>query len=73
MTKSDAVNLFGSVAKLAGALGITQQAIYQWDEDLTQQRADWVVGAALRSPEIDHRAVWRLLAAEAPNKREAAA
>jgi hypothetical protein len=37
----------GTVA-LARALGVTPQAIYQWDERLTQERVDRIVGAAVR-------------------------
>jgi len=48
MTKSQAIELFGSVKALADALGIQPQAIYQWPEALDQKRADWVKGAALR-------------------------
>jgi hypothetical protein len=61
MTKTEAVNLFGSVGALADALGVTRQAIYQWDEDLPDERRDRVVGAAVRlglmhitAPEVEH-------------------
>lgn len=32
MTKQDAIDLFGGIPALADALGITQQAVYQWDD-----------------------------------------
>lgn len=48
MTRQEAVDLFSSVAGLAAALGITPQAIYQWPDELDQERADRVTGAALR-------------------------
>ena len=38
MTKQEAVTHFGSVAKLAEALGITTQAIYDWPETVPQLR-----------------------------------
>ena len=33
MTKEEAVAAFGSVRKLADALGITEQAVHQWGEE----------------------------------------
>ena len=33
MTKNDAIKIFGSVRKLAEALGITEQAVHQWDDN----------------------------------------
>ena len=38
MTKQEAVTHFGSVARLAEALGITTQAIYDWPEIVPQLR-----------------------------------
>lgn len=48
MTKSQAIELFGSVTELAAALGIQRQAVYQWPEELKQRTADEIVGAATR-------------------------
>lgn len=48
MTKQEAVSIFGSVAAMKMALGITHQAIYKWPEVLTQRQADRVMGAAAR-------------------------
>lgn len=48
MKTSYAIELFGGVKALADALGITRQAIYQWPEDLPQEQADRINGAALR-------------------------
>lgn len=48
MTKSDAVGLFGDVLALSRALGVTRQAIYQWDDDLPHIHSDRVTGAAVR-------------------------
>jgi transcriptional regulator with XRE-family HTH domain len=48
MRKEEAINRFGSVASLATALGITRQAIYQWEEVLPQDQADRINGAAFR-------------------------
>jgi UTP--glucose-1-phosphate uridylyltransferase len=48
MNKADAVSIFGSVANLAAALGVTRQAIYKLPESLHQRDADRIVGAAIR-------------------------
>lgn len=54
MTKSGALKMFGetrsdAVKRLAEALGISRQAIYQWPDDLPQDTVDRVVGAAVRT------------------------
>ncbi|ULQ45951.1 Cro/CI family transcriptional regulator [Flagellatimonas centrodinii] len=49
MTKSQAISAFGTVANLAGALGISRQAVYKWPERLHQDCADRIVGAAIRT------------------------
>lgn len=49
MTKREAIELMGGTgADLARALGITPSAVYQWAEELSQEQADRVRGAALR-------------------------
>lgn len=49
LTKQQAVRLFGGQVKgLAAALGLTSSAISQWPEELSPQRADRVIGAAVR-------------------------
>ena len=48
MNKSDAITIFGSAPKLAAALGITRQAVYQWPDNLDQRLTDEIIGAALR-------------------------
>ena len=48
MNKKDAITLFGSVVKLAAALGITRQAVYLWPDELGQRTQDEINGAALR-------------------------
>lgn len=48
MKKSEAIQLFGSQSNMARALGITRQAVWQWPEDLSMIRTDWVRGAAMR-------------------------
>ncbi len=48
MTKNDAISMFESPRKLAEALGITPQAVYQWPDDLSQDQADRILGAAIR-------------------------
>lgn len=49
MKRQTAIDAFGSVAKLAGAIGVTRQAIYQWPVDLPLEYADRVRGAAIRT------------------------
>lgn len=39
MNTSEAINLFGNVANLAGALNISVQAIYQWGDKVPELRA----------------------------------
>lgn len=48
MKKTEAIDLFGTPAKLANALGVTRHAIYMWQDDLPQTTVDRVVGAAVR-------------------------
>lgn len=48
MTKQEAINTFGTAANLARALGMTRSAISMWPNDLDNQRADRVRGAAIR-------------------------
>ena len=48
MTKSTAINIFGTVANLAKALGISRSAIYQWPDELPQRLSDQIIGAAVR-------------------------
>jgi len=48
MTKQNAIDIFGSASKLAKALGITRQAVSQWDDNLSLRRIDEVTGAAYR-------------------------
>lgn len=47
-TKSEAVNIFGSQAELARAIGVTRGAIGQWGEKLTERQINEVTGAAIR-------------------------
>ena len=48
MTKSEAIKIFGDVRKLAQALGITPQAVYLWEERLSERRENEIIGAAFR-------------------------
>lgn len=38
MTKEEAIEAFGSVRKLAEALGITEQAVHQWGDEVPELR-----------------------------------
>jgi hypothetical protein len=55
MTKQKAIDLFGTGAELARALGFTRSAISQWPDRLDQTRADMVIGAALRLGKVKSR------------------
>lgn len=58
MTKAEAVQLFGSVTKLAKAMGISRGAYYKWTDPLPQPRADQVRGAYLRhAEELDRKII----------------
>jgi len=48
MNKKYAIYIFGSVQKLADALDISRQAIYQWPDVLPQRLSDEITGAAIR-------------------------
>jgi len=48
MTKDYAKYLFGGTQKMADAVGVTRQTIYDWPEDLEQKQSDLVIGAAFR-------------------------
>lgn len=48
MNKREAIELFDSPRELAEVLGITPQAIYQWPDEIAQDRTDRIVGAAVR-------------------------
>ncbi len=39
MTKQEAIELFGTIRKLADALGVTEQAIYAWGDTVPPLRA----------------------------------
>ncbi|WP_369053087.1 Cro/CI family transcriptional regulator [Burkholderia gladioli] len=47
LTKQQAVDLFGSQAALARALGVTRGAIWQWADELDIRQTAMVVGAAV--------------------------
>lgn len=51
MTKEQAVAHFGGVPRLAEALGIQRQAIYQWDEipELRQLQIERLTDGALQA------------------------
>lgn len=49
LTKSQAIELFGTKAELARAVGIRAQSIHDWPEHLTKRIADRVMWAAYQS------------------------
>ena len=48
MTKTEAIRMFGTATRLARAIGITPQAVYQWPEVLTPALNDRVMAAMMR-------------------------
>jgi len=48
MRKQDAIELFGSGAALARAIGVSRQLIWVWPSDLDEHQTDRVIGAAIR-------------------------
>ena len=48
MKKQDAIDLFGSGAALARALGVSRQLIWAWPADLDEHQTDRIIGAAIR-------------------------
>lgn len=58
MTKTEAIRLFGNQAALARALNLSRGRISQWAEDLAQEQADRVMGAAIRLGKISPEAAY---------------
>ena len=54
-TKSQAIKVFGTQAAVARALGVSNQAISQWPEQLTQAQQDRLLGAAIRLGKLSAR------------------
>lgn len=48
LTKSQALEVFGSVNAMADAIGVTPGAISQWPDDLSIRQQNEVVGAIFR-------------------------
>lgn len=48
MNKSDAIQIFGSSAELARAIGVSRGRISQLSQELEQRDVDRVIGAAIR-------------------------
>lgn len=68
MHKSQATALFGDVASMAKAIGITVQAIYIWPDELTDAISDRVVAAFARkcNKEDRHAEFWACLRGTTP-------
>ena len=49
LTKQEAIDMFGSVPRLAEALNVSRQAIYAWPDNLDAYRKQRVIGAAVLS------------------------
>lgn len=48
MQKSDAIQVFGSVAHLARAIGVSHTAVQKWPDMLPRRLEDRVIAAAVR-------------------------
>lgn len=48
MQKSDAIRVFGSVAHLARAIGVSHTAVQKWPDMLPRRLEDRVIAAAVR-------------------------
>jgi hypothetical protein len=48
MTRQDVLRIFGSYAKAGRALGMSRQAVWQWDDPIPTMYADRIIGACLR-------------------------
>ena len=61
MQKAEAIKLFGSKRQMHEAMGISRQTLFRWNNCLTQQQADRVIGAYMRIAEERDQAVTHLL------------
>lgn len=52
MQKKTAIEIFGSGAALARAVGVTRGAVWLWPDVLTIRQQDEVIGAAIRLGKI---------------------
>ena len=53
MKKKYAIYLFDGVQKMADAIGVTRQSVYEWPDELKQKQSDLVIGAAFRLGLLD--------------------
>lgn len=49
MTKNKALEMFGSSAKMADALGVTRSTVSNWPENLPRRLCNEIIGAALQT------------------------
>ncbi|MDH1012010.1 Cro/CI family transcriptional regulator [Pseudomonas nicosulfuronedens] len=58
MTKSQAIEHFGSISKLARALAVSYEAIRQWEEvpELRQYQLERITKGALKADQVATRA-----------------
>ena len=66
MNKEQAVEIFGSQARLAEAVGVTTSAVAQWKETLTERQSDRVIAALVRAGREVPQELLRQPAAPAP-------
>ena len=48
-TLDDVLELFGSVGRVANAVGVSRQAVYKWRQALPERRRHELIGAAVTS------------------------
>ena len=61
MDKNRIIEIFGGIPSLAQELGISQQAIYQWPDRLSERQEDRIIRLAWRTnrlPDIEQMITW---------------
>lgn len=61
MNKYAVIKIFGGIPALARELGISQQAVYQWPDRLSERQEDRIIRLAWRTnrlPDIEQMITW---------------
>ena len=61
MDKNTVIEIFGGIPNLARELGISQQAVYQWPDRLSERQEDRIIRLAWRTnrlPDIEQMITW---------------
>lgn len=73
MQKKTAIEIFGSGAALARAVGVTRGAVWLWPDVLTTRQQDEVIGAAIRLGKITPEQVKELVKNDERQRNERSA